>query len=64
MHQETKNPTTSDRHESPSFERGRMDARRGYPPREGSTQYLEGYAEEYALVAKKSRNGNGYTRTA
>ncbi len=39
--------------EHPAFERGRSDAQRGLPPREGTTPYLEGYAAEDNLILRK-----------
>lgn len=42
--------------EDPTYARGATDAKRGYPPREGSKQYLEGYASEYHELPVSSRN--------
>lgn len=34
------------------FERGQVDARRGFSPSEGSQDYLEGYAKEFNQTHK------------
>ncbi len=40
--------------QDPRFERGKEDAVRGYSPREGSGEYLRGYAENVRLVTVHS----------
>lgn len=36
-----------------AYERGRSDALKGIPPREGTTRYLEGYAAEDNPILRK-----------